>query len=191
MDWRWEGTLWDFVDIVQWAMLMHILSERHEADTWNILSNPSLVREKADSFGLTRRAIVSELLRIGTDGEAMFKAIDSLTESTDGHDTLRADEMRQEENKALLASESADSMEKAEDDGCFRGEVPEAEDMEKAAAGIADTPALEERNHKIYRQKLDGVTQEELARFYGLSPEWIRRICEDQERKSRQRPRLS
>ena len=76
MDWKWEGTLWDFVDVVQWAMLMHRLNETHETDAWEILSDPRRVREKAEEHGITRRAIVREMLRIGRDGEAIFRAID-------------------------------------------------------------------------------------------------------------------
>ena len=41
---------------------------------------------------------------------------------------------------------------------------------------------VEARNREIYRRKQEGTIQSQLAREYGLSPEWIRRICEDQER---------
>ena len=41
---------------------------------------------------------------------------------------------------------------------------------------------IEARNREIYRRKQEGAIQSQLAREYGLSPEWIRRICEDQER---------
>ena len=66
-------------------------------------------------------------------------------------------------------------------------ELNDEEALPDAAAGVADTLALEERNREIYRRKLEGTTQAQLARAYGLSPEWIRRICEDQERKARGR----
>ena len=49
---------------------------------------------------------------------------------------------------------------------------------------IQETSAeeIEARNREIYRRKQEGAIQSQLAREFGLSPEWIRRICEDQER---------
>ena len=41
----------------------------------------------------------------------------------------------------------------------------------------------EARNAEIYSLRQDGHTMRELAIKYSLSPEWIRRICEDQERR--------
>ena len=39
------------------------------------------------------------------------------------------------------------------------------------------------RNAEIYRKHQEGYFQSQLAREYSLSPEWIRRICEDEARK--------
>ena len=41
------------------------------------------------------------------------------------------------------------------------------------------------RNAEIYRKYREGYIHAQLSREYSLSPEWIRRICEDQERKQR------
>lgn len=75
-DWRWDGTLWDFVEIVQWAMVFHTVAKNNEPDAWKAVSDPKLVREYEDKHGITRRAVVSEMLRIGNDGANMFWAID-------------------------------------------------------------------------------------------------------------------
>lgn len=75
-DWRWDGTLWDFVDIVQWAMVFHTVAKNHEPDAWKIVSDRKLVRDYEDAHGITRRSVVSEMLRIGKDGANMFWAID-------------------------------------------------------------------------------------------------------------------
>ena len=40
------------------------------------------------------------------------------------------------------------------------------------------------RNAEIYRKHKKGIITAQLAREYSLSPEWIRRICEDEERDS-------
>ena len=75
-EWKWTGTLWDFVDIVQWAVAFHTIARNHEPDGWKIVSNPDLVREYEDRLGITRRAVVKEMLRIAQDGANMFWAID-------------------------------------------------------------------------------------------------------------------
>ena len=40
------------------------------------------------------------------------------------------------------------------------------------------------RNKEIYQKHKKGIITAQLAREYCLSPEWIRRICEDEERDS-------
>ena len=57
--------------------------------------------------------------------------------------------------------------------------------VEDVDENVDVAPHLEDskqRNAEIYRLKQQGVTQATLARQFGLSPEWIRRICEEQER---------
>ena len=39
------------------------------------------------------------------------------------------------------------------------------------------------RNAEIFRKCKEGYIHSQLSRVYSLSPEWIRRICEDEERK--------
>ena len=42
---------------------------------------------------------------------------------------------------------------------------------------------VESRNAEIYRKHKEGYIHGQLSREYSLSPEWIRRICEDEERR--------
>ena len=42
---------------------------------------------------------------------------------------------------------------------------------------------IESRNAEIYRKHKEGYIHAQLSREYSLSPEWIRRICEDEERR--------
>ena len=76
MQWKWKGTLWDFVDTVQWAMLMSELAEEKKSDLGAIMSSPDRVRQEANARGITRRAIVREMLRIAQDGMEMYRIID-------------------------------------------------------------------------------------------------------------------
>ena len=52
--------------------------------------------------------------------------------------------------------------------------------IESPSTGHID---VEERNAEIYRLRQAGCTLAMLARRFSLSPEWIRRVCEDQEKK--------
>ena len=57
-------------------MVFHTVAKNHEPDAWKVVSDPKLVREYEDKHGITRRAVVSEMLRIGNDGANMFWASD-------------------------------------------------------------------------------------------------------------------
>ena len=76
MQWKWKGTLWDFVDTAQWAMLIHELAEEKKTDLRAIMSSPDRVRHEANERGITRRSVVREMLRIAQDGMEMYRIID-------------------------------------------------------------------------------------------------------------------
>ena len=75
-EWRWDGGIWPFIEIVQWAFVFHKLGKEGQPGFMDIMSNPEKVRNKADEYGMTLRAIINEMLRIGEDGKAMYAAID-------------------------------------------------------------------------------------------------------------------
>lgn len=86
MQWIWKGTLWDFVDTVQWAMLMHELAEEQKTDLGAIMSSSDRVVQEANARGITRRAIVREMLRIAQDGMEMYRIIDEKGGESDDSD---------------------------------------------------------------------------------------------------------
>jgi len=86
MQWKWKGTLWDFVDTVQWAMLMHELAEEQKTDLGAIMSSSDRVVQEANARGITRRAIVREMLRIAQDGMEMYRIIDEKDGECDDSD---------------------------------------------------------------------------------------------------------
>ena len=75
-EWTWKGSLWELVDIVQWALVFHTVAKNQELDGWKIVSDPELVRDYEEKYGITRRAVVREMLRIAQDGANVFRAID-------------------------------------------------------------------------------------------------------------------
>ncbi len=76
-EWRWDGTLWDFVDAVQWALVVRDIEKNNASPEWSIISNPRRCVDYANERGITRRAVVREMMRIATDGADMFRAIDN------------------------------------------------------------------------------------------------------------------
>lgn len=75
-EWRWEGGIWSFIEIVQWALVFHKLGKEGKSDFAETMSSPEKVMQKADEYGMSMRAITKEMLRIGEDAESMFWAID-------------------------------------------------------------------------------------------------------------------
>ena len=86
MQWKWKGTLWDFVDTVQWAMLMHELAEEKKPGLGAIMSSPDRVKQETTARGITRRAIVREMLRVAQDGMEMYRIIDEKGGESDDSD---------------------------------------------------------------------------------------------------------
>ena len=74
--WHWEGSIWYFLDIVQWAFVYHKVGTE-KPDNWTeIMRNPELVKQKAEEYGMTYDAIIDEMLRIGKDGKNMLRILD-------------------------------------------------------------------------------------------------------------------
>ena len=57
------------------------------------------------------------------------------------------------------------------------------QDWEQGAVNVGQIDVAA-RNKEIYQKHKKGIITAQLAREYSLSPEWIRRICEDEERDS-------
>ena len=70
--WRFEGTILDFIDLVQWVLVLRKLCEEGEESRFEILCHPELVRQEAADLGITKEALVREMLRIGRDAESMI-----------------------------------------------------------------------------------------------------------------------
>lgn len=85
-EWRWEGGLWDFIEIVQWAFVFHRLG-REQPDGWNdIVSSPERVRSAADGYGMTYQAIAREMVRCGNDAMNMLDILDARRAGESGTD---------------------------------------------------------------------------------------------------------
>lgn len=80
-EWCWDGTIWDFAEIVQWAFVFRQLGKDKPVDWSEMVSNPEMIKQKAAEYGITLRAVTHEMLRIGTDLNNMYAAIDARKKS--------------------------------------------------------------------------------------------------------------
>ena len=74
-EWQWTGSLWSFIEIVQWALVFHKLGIE-KPQKWNeIMASPELVLSKAEEYGMTQRAVAIEMIKCGN---AAIKLLDCL-----------------------------------------------------------------------------------------------------------------
>lgn len=71
-EWRWEGGLWSFIEIVQWAFVFHRLGKENPPDWNDIMTSPERVRAQAEKYGMTWKAIAREMVRQGNDALSML-----------------------------------------------------------------------------------------------------------------------
>lgn len=63
-DWRWEGSIWDFLGSVSWCMVVREASRKGELSS-SILTNPKNTEDKAEEYGISNVALAKEMVRIG------------------------------------------------------------------------------------------------------------------------------
>lgn len=80
-EWRWDGSIWDFAETIQWALVFRQLSKDRPAGWSAMVSDPKMIEQKANEYGITLRAITDEMLRIGTDLKNMYAIIDARNEN--------------------------------------------------------------------------------------------------------------
>jgi len=72
-NWKFDGTIWDFIETIQWALVIREASKRNDPDIGIIMTTPNLIFRKADEYGITREAIISEMLTIGATARNLLK----------------------------------------------------------------------------------------------------------------------
>ena len=80
-EWHWDGTIWDFAEVVQWALVFRQLSKNKPARWSQMISDPKMIEERAEEYGMTFRAITDEMLRIGTDLDRMMSITEKKEDS--------------------------------------------------------------------------------------------------------------
>ena len=72
-EWSWDGTIWEFVDVIKWSLVFRRLG-REKPEGWtDIVNVPDLVKKKAAEYGMNEWTISKEMVRIGTDAIKMLE----------------------------------------------------------------------------------------------------------------------
>lgn len=75
--WKFDGSIWEFLGIVQWAFVFRALGQSGRSHVLEIVSKPDQVEAAAQEHGITYRALVSEMQRISKDALRMFAILDA------------------------------------------------------------------------------------------------------------------
>lgn len=79
--WHWDGSIWDFAEVVQWALVFRQLSKDKPAGWSKMVSDPKMMEQKAEEYGITLRAVTDEMLRIGDSLKRMYEVMDKRAEN--------------------------------------------------------------------------------------------------------------
>lgn len=64
-NWRWNGSVWDFMATIQWALVCHELGVQQRPNLAKVITSPERVAAEAEKLGLTEEAIAEEMIWIG------------------------------------------------------------------------------------------------------------------------------
>ena len=79
--WHWDGSIWDFAEVVQWALVFRQLSKDKPAGWSKMVSDPKMMEQKAEEYGITLRAVTDEMLHIGDSLKRMYEVMDKRAEN--------------------------------------------------------------------------------------------------------------
>ena len=66
-EWKWDRSCQGFIEIVQWAFVFHRVYIDQPKKLHEIMSNPDLVDEWAEKYGMTYEAVSKEMIKYGKD----------------------------------------------------------------------------------------------------------------------------
>ena len=75
--WKFDGSIWEFLGTVQWALVFRELGRSGHRHVLEIVSKPDQVEAAAQEYGITYHALVNEMQRISKDALRMFAILDA------------------------------------------------------------------------------------------------------------------
>lgn len=82
-EWHWDGSIWDFIETIQWTLVFMQLSKDKPEGWSEMVSAPKTIKKKAAEYGMPFRAITDEMLRIGSDLNNMLLFLEKPVEPTE------------------------------------------------------------------------------------------------------------
>jgi uncharacterized coiled-coil DUF342 family protein len=77
-EWKFDGSVWEFIDIMKWSLVVREARKRCEENYGEIMTNPALIESKSEEYGITIPKIAEEMVRIGGDMIELLKAADEI-----------------------------------------------------------------------------------------------------------------
>lgn len=68
-DYKFEGSLYEFLGIVQWSLTVRQAHKDGREDGFDIATNPKKNLEAAEEYGITTENLIKELVRLGREAE--------------------------------------------------------------------------------------------------------------------------
>ena len=62
--WRFTGSIWEFVDLVQWVLVVWQASEKNHPDRMKVLTDDAVSDRVAAEYGITPYSVAAEMKRI-------------------------------------------------------------------------------------------------------------------------------
>ena len=75
--WKFDGSIWEFLGTVQWALVFRELGRSGRRHVLEIASKPDQVEAAAQEYGITYRVLANEMQRISKDALRMFAILDA------------------------------------------------------------------------------------------------------------------
>lgn len=74
--WKFNGSMWEFIDIVKWSLVVREAIKRGEENYFDIMRKQELIESKSEEYGITIPRIAEEMVRIGGDMIELLKVAD-------------------------------------------------------------------------------------------------------------------
>ena len=77
-NWHWDGSVWSFIGIVQWALTIHKAAEDNLPNMMDIAGDRRKLSAKAREYGIDEFSIANEMIRIGQDALKVLQALNKM-----------------------------------------------------------------------------------------------------------------
>ena len=73
--WRFTGSIWEFVDLVQWVLVVWQAGENNHPDRMKVLTDDAVSDRVAAEYGITPYSVAAEMKRIAPKVMMLLEAV--------------------------------------------------------------------------------------------------------------------